>query len=147
MQALLLGMQNTNTKVYSSADVTAVVNTLKAEKVPGLPATFEQVFSVFQNAGCLLYIHGGCVRDFLIGLSPKDIDIEYSFVVTTTLYNACIRAHSASSCHFYKGSSDFYVGENEGFSQFEELEGVNWNGTIFALPLLKSILLMHFHLI
>ena len=66
------------TTVYNNTVVTSVVNALMGEMVPGLPTTFGQTFSVFQNADCLLYMHGGAIRDFLLGLSPKDIDVEYS---------------------------------------------------------------------
>lgn len=124
-----------STKIYNSTAVTDLVNALKAEIVPGLPSTFGQTFSVFQNAGCLLYIHGGGVRDFLLGLSPKDIDVEYS-CSPSVLETACVQAYGNVSCHV--SGNYFYVGEKTPSSAFEELEGVNWNGTIFAPPFTKE---------
>ena len=36
----------------------------------------KQITQLFKNEGASIYLVGGCVRDSLLGLSPKDIDIE-----------------------------------------------------------------------
>ncbi|MDA0849288.1 MAG: hypothetical protein O2827_06010, partial [Verrucomicrobia bacterium] len=36
----------------------------------------ERVTQLFKEHGAEIYLVGGCVRDSLLGLSPKDIDIE-----------------------------------------------------------------------
>ena len=124
-----------NTKTYNSTVVTASINILRSEIVPRLSTTFEQTFKVFQDAGCLLYIHGGGVRDYLLGLSPKDIDIEYS-CNPNILESTCVQSFGSESCHIF--GSYFYVGEASPTSAFEVLEGVNWNGTIFAPAFTKE---------
>ena len=123
-----------STVVYSSKTVTSIVDQIRNEIVPGLPFTFNQTFGFFQDAGCKLYIHGGAVRDFFLGIPPKDIDLEYS-CSPDTLNSTCVKAlKNKDLCNYY--GNYFYLGKKEDIinsgSNFEELEGVNWNTTIFG---------------
>jgi hypothetical protein len=121
---------NPKTIAYKSLLFIAAFDELLLQRVPGLGSeTFQSVFATLQNAGCLLYPHGGCVRDYLLGLSPKDIDVEYS-CEPSTLDRACVAAFGADLC--YARGNYFRVGEQD--ERFDELEGVNWNGTIFWTP-------------
>ena len=36
----------------------------------------EQITQLFKKHGAEIYLVGGCVRDSLLGIAPKDIDIE-----------------------------------------------------------------------
>ncbi|PJB38818.1 MAG: hypothetical protein CO108_18405, partial [Deltaproteobacteria bacterium CG_4_9_14_3_um_filter_63_12] len=38
------------------------------------PQVFDRLFDLFEGAGFELYMVGGCVRDLLLELEPKDYD-------------------------------------------------------------------------
>ena len=40
-----------------------------------IPTQVQTVITILKNAGFEAYIVGGCVRDFLLGIKPKDWDI------------------------------------------------------------------------
>jgi hypothetical protein len=105
-------------------------------KAPGLGEhSFEDVWRRFQERGCLLYIHGGAIRDLLLGIQPKDIDMEFSCSVPM-MYNICVDNFGADSC-FQRGSY-FRVGKQDKESNYEPLEGVNWNSTLYGSSLSKE---------
>ena len=58
-----------------------------------------EVVGVLQKAGHVTYLAGGCVRDALLGLDPKDFDVATD-------------AHPKRVCELFKRS--WYVGESFG---------------------------------
>ncbi len=118
-------------------------NNILLGHVPGLESemTFQFVFHAFQTDGCMLYPHGGSVRDILLGLHPVDIDVEYS-CTAKQLKESCIRNFGASLCHVTK--SYFYIGPRAGEeglpddNEFEQLEGVNWQDSLYAPKFAKE---------
>jgi hypothetical protein len=64
------------TVVWSSACLTSTYEAISSAQVPGLNATFLDVFQKFANGGCLMSVHGGAVRDLVLGVPVTDIDVE-----------------------------------------------------------------------
>lgn len=50
-----------------------------------MEATAKQIISILQRAGHVAYLAGGCVRDSLTGIEPKDYDIATSAVPAQVL--------------------------------------------------------------
>ena len=43
-----------------------------------LPPNIEKVIETIENAGFEAYAVGGCVRDYLMGITPDDYDVATS---------------------------------------------------------------------
>ena len=50
-----------------------------------MEATAKQIISILQKAGHVAYLAGGCVRDSLLGIEPKDFDIATSAIPAQVL--------------------------------------------------------------
>jgi len=125
------------TVVWKSAAVQSLVNNLMATCVPGLekfpptkPRTYGEVFDAFFKAGCLFYIHGGSVRDFLNKDEPKDIDVEYS-CPKETVRTTCLANYGENFCFGAQTAAYFRVGPTDGSESRDLLEGTNWLETTF----------------
>jgi len=140
------------TKVFKSASLNAVVTNLLAAAVPGLEnrwndpgrtdfvnQNYGQVFQVFRDeGGCLMYLHGGSVRDFFLKAPPKDIDVEYS-CAPARLRAVCL-AHWGPAYCFGSGTVErayFRIGPLVGVAA-DLLEGTNWAGSSFINPIAKE---------
>lgn len=125
-----------NSNVYNNTLITMSIEKIYKMKVPGIPNTFEEAFTLFQNFDCLLYIHGGSIRDLILQLSPKDIDIEYS-CSAEKMYTICVKKYGNSSCHYNQTTKYFKINYFNSES-IDELEGVNWNISMFAPSYVKE---------
>uniref|UniRef100_A0A6V0FH82 Poly A polymerase head domain-containing protein n=1 Tax=Zooxanthella nutricula TaxID=1333877 RepID=A0A6V0FH82_9DINO len=64
------------TKFERGDDIVKSVDDVKRGHVPGLNGiTFGEVFRVFEQGGCPIWLQGGVVRDILAGDRPKDVDV------------------------------------------------------------------------
>mmetsp|Transcript_35617 Transcript_35617/g.62968 ORF Transcript_35617/g.62968 Transcript_35617/m.62968 type:complete len:406 (+) Transcript_35617:119-1336(+) len=72
-------------KLYKSATVTRVLSALLDNRVPGTPATYNQILSAVMQQTHVegyCYLIGGQVRDILKGKISKDVDFNYACTAT-----------------------------------------------------------------
>ena len=66
-----------------------------------IPKDVKFVLSTLENYGYEAFVVGGCVRDYLLGLSPSDWDI-------------CTNAHPDSVCEVFKNHNVIKSGISHG---------------------------------
>lgn len=117
-------------KFYKLDYLTARVNALMKFYIYDIDATVGSIFSKLKEAGIKIFLHGGCVRDLLMGVRSADIDIIFDRDIQSI----------KPLCEKYKWPcSVFMVKEqyiNFGINKGDGLEGSNLSKT-FMTPLFQ----------
>mmetsp|Transcript_21226 Transcript_21226/g.41520 ORF Transcript_21226/g.41520 Transcript_21226/m.41520 type:complete len:503 (+) Transcript_21226:48-1556(+) len=108
-------------QVYEGRGTAAhkVLEQYRDKQVPGLDATFREVFNaIHQEGNCHLWLIGGSVRDLLAGLPPNDFDCM-ALCVSGDLSNIVSVAENHSWAHEVSFGDIFTIGTKESDNYLE----------------------------
>lgn len=77
----LLAFEHLPFKLYSSSTFTRVLTAVLNNKNPGTDATYNEILAAIMgqtHTDSFCFVHGGQVRDLLMGKISKDVDINYA---------------------------------------------------------------------